>query len=177
MDRPAWGRNKYMLYGLGETIRELTSNEEMRAKLEESKVLSLWAQVVGPAISDNAAPEKIKNGILYIKTKSPAWAQELKVLDSKIKKQINALLGSHTVHEIRFIHGPLIIKDNNQDNNEDSPDISSIKLTQNDLEHTEELVGGLEPAELQERVLRLLVKNKKLERWRQKQLALREHGR
>ncbi|MHB8842175.1 MAG: DciA family protein [Candidatus Aquicultor sp.] len=165
------------MYGLGETIRELTSNEEIRAKFEESKVLSVWTQVVGPAISENAAPEKIKHGILYIKTKSPAWAQELKVLDAQIIKQINALLGSHTVHEMRFIHGPLASRYDKEDTNEGAPDIGSIRLTQNDLEHIEELVGEIEPPEMKDRVLRLMVKNKKLEKWRKCKLASPDQGR
>ncbi len=165
------------MYGLGETIRELTSNEEVRSKLEESKVFSVWTQVVGPAISENAAPEKIKFGVLYIKTKSPAWAQELKVLDAQIIKQINALLGSHTVREMRFIHGPLTPRCDQEDINEGAPDIGSIRLTQNDLERIEELAGEIEPPEMKERVLRLMVKNKKLEKWRKNNLGASDQGR
>jgi hypothetical protein len=155
------------MYGLGETFHEITSNGVVRARLEEARVLSIWREVAGPAISENAAPEKIKNGILYIRTKSPAWAQELKVLDAQIKKQINGLLGFQAVLEIRFTHGSVTTREPEEEGvEEDAPDIDPIQLTESELEHAEELAYEIEVDELKEQVMRLLIKSKKLDKWR-----------
>lgn len=163
------------LYSLGETFFEAAADEIIKTKLEESKIFKIWPSVVGPAISENAVPEKIKNGTLYIKTKSPAWAQELKVLDSHIKKQINEHAGSLLVREVRFTHGPVNTRDIIEDeSDEGAPEIGPIKLSQSDIQYIEELVANIEVAELQERMLRLLIKNKKLEIWRKQHGVIQE---
>lgn len=88
---------------LGHAFLEISNEKGLNRGLNEARALSVWQEVVGLNIKNNTKPQKIKNGILFVSTKSPAWAQELKNLEENIKKNINAHLKKHVVKEIRFL--------------------------------------------------------------------------
>ncbi|MDI6715475.1 MAG: DUF721 domain-containing protein [Actinomycetota bacterium] len=92
------------MYRLSETIEELSKKKAIGIDFRDVKAILAWDKAVGQAIAENTEPVKIIRGILYVKTKSPAWAQELKALSSDIISKLNKEVGKGVIKEIRLFH-------------------------------------------------------------------------
>ncbi len=71
--------------------------------IAQQQALNLWAEVVGSSIARNTTPEKVEHGVLYIRTKSSAWRQELQLRKQEIIQQLNAAVQHSAIKDIRFI--------------------------------------------------------------------------
>ena len=56
-------------------------------------------------VANNAQPEKIRNGTLFIKVSSPVWMQQLQYMKEMIAEKLNQRLGSQVVKNIFFVVG------------------------------------------------------------------------
>jgi len=71
--------------------------------IAQQQALNLWPEVVGSSIARNTKPEKVEHGVLYIKTKSSTWRQELQLRKRDIIEQLNAAVEHSAIKDIRFI--------------------------------------------------------------------------
>lgn len=69
-------------------------------------VWARWTDIVGAAVAANAEPTSLRDGVLRIRTTTPAWATELTYLGGEIKARANALVGTEVVREVRVWTGP-----------------------------------------------------------------------
>jgi hypothetical protein len=66
-----------------------------------------WPGIVGPILSGNTAPVKLRNGILTVLVRNHSWAQELQLQKPVLIRRIAAVLGEERIRDIRFVTGPL----------------------------------------------------------------------
>lgn len=88
---------------LREVIEELISAYHIEDKLNQSKVIGLWDQVVGKMIARDTTHLYIKNRILYVKLNSPALREELGYARSKLVKSLNKAAGGDVIIDIAFV--------------------------------------------------------------------------
>lgn len=88
---------------LREVIEELISAYHIEDKLNQSKVIGLWDQVVGKMIARDTTHLYIKNRILYVKLNSPALREELGYARSKLVKSLNKAAGGEVIIDIAFV--------------------------------------------------------------------------
>jgi hypothetical protein len=88
---------------LEEVIADLVSSLGIKRRIEGYSIIRLWSEVVGDRIAENAQPKEVKNGTLFVSTVSPAWAQELTFLRSRLREQLNRRAGKNVVRDIRFL--------------------------------------------------------------------------
>ena len=69
----------------------------------QQKALEVWEEVVGKKISENTEALSVKHGVLYIKTHSSAWAQELQLKKKKIKLKKNKKIKKKIIKDLRFM--------------------------------------------------------------------------
>ena len=67
------------------------------------RAITLWPKAVGKEISSVTEATDLKKGVLFIKTESPAWRNELIFHKEEITKKINNLLKNKTIKVIKFI--------------------------------------------------------------------------
>ncbi len=60
-----------------------------------------WADIVGNTIANESNPEYIKNKILYISCKNPAFKQEIFFLKSRIIERINNTVSDNLIEDIK----------------------------------------------------------------------------
>lgn len=155
------------MHSLGDALNELGSSGSIKVKLTEAKVLNCWGEVVGEAVQKNACPQRIVNGILFVKTKSPSWAQELKVLDNKIKSKINEMIGSAVVKDIRFVCDRNFIKiEDETERKGGSLNLAGIELNREEESNISEIISEINEDSLKEELQKLIVMNKKLNKLR-----------
>ena len=76
------------------------------AAVGTGKVWAHWSEIVGDTIADHAEPTSLKEGVLRIRTDSPAWATELGYRGAQIARRANEVAGSEVVKEVRVWTGP-----------------------------------------------------------------------
>ena len=85
-----------------EALEQTISRLGLKKGLQENGAVACWEEVVGEKIAAKSHPLKITAGVLYIKTSSPAWSQQLSLMAEELKQKINDYLGQPTVKQIRF---------------------------------------------------------------------------
>lgn len=73
--------------------------------IRDGRIALLWEETVTPEIAKQTEAVKVRNRVLYIKTKSPVWAQELNLLKIELMERINQRAGFSAVRDIRFKAG------------------------------------------------------------------------
>jgi predicted nucleic acid-binding Zn ribbon protein len=90
---------------LGEVLDKSLKRLDPSGRLDDYGVWPIWNETVGPTIARNAQPEKIRNGILFVKVTSPVWMHELQYMKEMIADKLNQKLRAKTVENIFFVVG------------------------------------------------------------------------
>jgi Dna[CI] antecedent, DciA len=68
------------------------------------KLASVWADVVGAEVAENARPVQLRDGRLVVTTSSSAWAQTLQLMSPMVVAGLNERLGEGLVEKAVFRH-------------------------------------------------------------------------
>jgi hypothetical protein len=90
---------------LGAVLDQSLKRLDLGARLDEYGVWPIWNDIVGTTVANNAQPEKIRNGTLFIKVSSPVWMQQLQYMKEMMADKLNQRLGSTVVKNIFFVVG------------------------------------------------------------------------
>lgn len=90
---------------LGSVLEQSLKRLDLGTRLDEYGVWPIWNDIVGTTVANNAQPEKIRNGTLFIKVSSPVWMQQLQYMKEMIAEKLNQRLGSTVVKNIFFVVG------------------------------------------------------------------------
>ncbi len=85
---------------------QLERSPEWHAQAQFRKILAVWPQVVGPAVSQHSRPTGIRQGILQVAVSSAAWSQTLTLERRFILQKLHPhLLNTDGVSDLRFSPG------------------------------------------------------------------------
>ncbi len=87
---------------LKDAISAFLKDNNLEAKLEETRVINSWEEVVGKLIARHTDQMQIKDRVLYIKVDSAALREELSYQRSKLVKSLNKTAGVEAIDDIRF---------------------------------------------------------------------------
>ena len=110
------GKKDTSLDRLGAVLDQSLKRFDLTARLGEYGVWPIWNDVVGRTIANNAQPEKIRNGTLFVKVSSPVWMQQLQFMKEMIVEKLNQRLKGEVVKTIFFMVGRI-----------DAPEIESAE--------------------------------------------------
>ncbi|MDH7602592.1 MAG: DUF721 domain-containing protein [Armatimonadota bacterium] len=86
----------------GSVLAETLSKLGLRRRLKERELLLQWPAVVGSHIAASTRAERIADGVLLVKCKSSAWANELSLHKGEIIGRLNQVAGEALIKDIRF---------------------------------------------------------------------------
>ena len=92
---------------IGALLEHSLKRLDLATRLEDYAIWPIWNDVVGNTIAQNAQPEKIRNGTLFVKVSSPVWMQQLQFLKDMIVGKLNHRLKAARVKNIFFMVGRL----------------------------------------------------------------------
>ena len=69
----------------------------------KAAVVNMWSKIAGKEISNVTEATHIEKGVLFVKTATPVWRNELMFKKKEIKDKINNKLSKTTIKDIRFI--------------------------------------------------------------------------
>jgi|TARA_Y100000294_G_scaffold156035_1_gene156690 predicted nucleic acid-binding Zn ribbon protein len=86
------------------TILERTLNKSGTDEIvNNGRAINLWSKAAGKEISMATEATHLEKGIMFVKTESPAWRNELLFRKKEIIKKLNDHLKKTIVRDIRFI--------------------------------------------------------------------------
>ncbi len=85
-----------------EALEGLFGSMESGAKVRESLALAYWAGAVGPQAAAATEAETVRDGILFVRTKSSVWSHELTFLKPHILAELNRRIGRPIIKEIIY---------------------------------------------------------------------------
>ncbi|OGP68325.1 MAG: hypothetical protein A2W27_11445 [Deltaproteobacteria bacterium RBG_16_44_11] len=107
---------KIRLHHISEILLSLLKKRGLASKIEENALLQLWPKVVGPQIIMHTKADAVRNGILFVKTISSVWVQQLHFMKEEIRQKLNQLAGKDVVKDIRFLVGHKLAQTKAEDN-------------------------------------------------------------
>jgi predicted nucleic acid-binding Zn ribbon protein len=86
---------------LGESVETLLKNHQLGSTNELVEVINLWPSLVGDRMSGHATPIKIEADELIVAVDHPAWATELRLMNSKVTKQLKEKLETTSINRLK----------------------------------------------------------------------------
>ncbi len=87
---------------IGDAIEGLLGGLNSGTKLRESLAMAYWERAVGPQAAAASEPESVRDGVMFVRTKSAVWSQELKLMQMHILKDLNGRIGRPVIKDIIF---------------------------------------------------------------------------
>ena len=138
-------------------------------RIKEYTCVQLWDEIVGEQVAGAAQPEFIRDGKMFVITKSPVWANELNLYKPDIISRLNRRVGSAVVKDIIFKAGRLPKKKRISDEETSKkPNIEGIQLTDEELKKVEETVKAA-GEDMSEDLEKLLTTSIRLDKWKRAQ--------
>lgn len=128
---------------------------------DEYKVFSAWAKSDLDSIKIKASPDRFFNGVLFLKVKDSAWAQQITMLRPQIISNINRVLGQTLVNDLKVRTGQRDEPEQKESKKRERtcPECSAIHRGSND---TCEVCLRKNKQELELKLCKLIDKNPKL---------------
>jgi predicted nucleic acid-binding Zn ribbon protein len=91
---------------LGELLESPARRVGIESGVLVGRVWQFWPDIVGADIAAHAEPTSLRQGVLRVRTDSPAWATELAYLADELRVLVNGSVGHELVTEVRVWSGP-----------------------------------------------------------------------
>lgn len=85
---------------IGEALQAMLQEYKLKARYDETRVKSLWAQLMGKTIATYTGEIYVRKNTLYLTILSAPLKQELSFAKDKIKDLINQEMGENYVKEV-----------------------------------------------------------------------------
>jgi predicted nucleic acid-binding Zn ribbon protein len=86
---------------------ELLSRLDSQGSFEIVRLLRVWPEVVGEAISRRTEVSGIKFHTAVVRVSGAMWIQELNLMKPQILERLSGALGDDVVRDVRFVQGRL----------------------------------------------------------------------
>jgi predicted nucleic acid-binding Zn ribbon protein len=85
---------------LQEAMQAMLRQYKLSARLNESRIKSLWSEVMGKTIATYTTEIEVRKNILYLTILSAPLRQELSYAKDQIKNRLNEELGEEFIQEV-----------------------------------------------------------------------------
>lgn len=102
-------KRKYQknLQKLGDVLQKTLKNLNISRDFTDQNILNAWNKAVGPQISAQTHPDRLKKNTLFVKVSNSIWMHQLQFMKSDIIDKTNRILGKEIIKNIYFSVGML----------------------------------------------------------------------
>jgi len=143
-----------MNFNVSAAVKEALHRCNLTTKMKGYAVWGVWDQAVGETVAQQAQPSFVRGGTLFVKCSSSAWMQQLQFMKGTICKELNRLLGTEVVKELRFQMGMI----DRPPRGDSSAADQEVVLDDVERERIDEALRPLPDPEMKEIVRRIMVK-------------------
>lgn len=92
---------------LSDALDAVRARPGWAARLEGARIHERWVEIAGEQIARHAEPVRLAGGVLVVRASSPAWAEQVRYLASRLSQRANEVLGPGSVRQVTVTTGPL----------------------------------------------------------------------
>jgi predicted nucleic acid-binding Zn ribbon protein len=142
---------------------------ESRKRVRESLALAHWPRVVGAHAAAATEAETVRDGILFVRTRSSSWSHELTLHKERILHLLNEALGEPLIREIVFRARGLAPKSAPPATDPTPEELQAVVLEppeEEELEARLRALGLLEDERVRDLLTNRLVRQARLRHWK-----------
>lgn len=147
-----------MNFNVSTAVKGALRRLNLDTKMRGYAVWGVWDQAVGETVAQQAQPNFVRGGILFVRCSSSAWMQQLHFMKVTIREELNRLLGKEVIKDIRFQMGTI----SRPSHDEASVKDQEVALDDAERERIDEALRPLQDAETREIVRRIMIKGASL---------------
>ena len=83
-------------------LHNVVGGMDSSTKIQESLALAYWPRAVGVQGAAATEVDVVRDGVLFVRTKSSVWSHELTLHKPKLLQNLNRMLGGKVLHDIIF---------------------------------------------------------------------------
>lgn len=156
---------------VSDALQSVLGSLTSATKVRESMAFAYWARVVGPQAAAASTPESVREGVLFVHTKSAVWSQELTFMKATILKELNRHIGRPVLREIVFrAQGvPLVEVLPETPNAPTEEELAGVRLSAEDKKNLRQELARIvtiRDEKLREAVHQRIVRDRRLRVWR-----------
>jgi len=87
---------------LSDILKECTKGSRFDQKLQETRLIENWGELLGPMIKNSTRKIFISNRVLFIYLESPIIRNELFMMRTQIQDALNKSVGENVIDNIVF---------------------------------------------------------------------------
>src|ERR1051326_9598131 len=85
---------------IADALQHAIARMDSAGQVRQSMALAYWPRVVGPQAAAATQVETVRDGVLFVRTRSSVWSHELTLHKTRILLELNRMLGGAIIHEI-----------------------------------------------------------------------------
>lgn len=147
-------KRKYQknLQKLGDVLQKTLKHLNISRDFMNQNILNAWNKAVGPQISAQTHPDRLKKNTLFVKVSNSIWMHQLQFMKSDIIDKTNNVLGKEIIKNIYFSVGML------PKNKENFIFPEHFSLNERDSKMISESVASVSDEELSDILKRVMTK-------------------
>ncbi len=83
-------------------LQNVIGGMDSAGQIHESLALAYWARAVGAQAAAATEADAVRDGVLFVRTKSSVWSHELTLHKARLLQNLNRMLGGKVITEIVF---------------------------------------------------------------------------
>jgi predicted nucleic acid-binding Zn ribbon protein len=87
---------------IGSILETTLKGLEVDGQIRAYSLWGAWKEIVGEPIAQQAQPQAIRNGILFVTVSHSTWVQQLQFLKTMLLDKINTYFGEPLIKDMRF---------------------------------------------------------------------------
>jgi predicted nucleic acid-binding Zn ribbon protein len=88
---------------LADALSAYLKRSGLRERVEQSEVVALWPELVGPRIARVTAAQRVSgDGVLFVDAETSGWVSELSLLEPELLRAVNGAGRTKPIRKIRF---------------------------------------------------------------------------
>jgi len=143
------------------TIGDILGSLPVKERVKEYSLWQVWDKLAGEAVSRHCRPERLKDGILFLKVDSPVWMQQLQFMKYMILDKVNDHMKDNAVQDIRFRIGKI-----EQSRKANWKPWKEISLPHELVFRIEKELSSVRDPELKDIIKKLRLKQAQINTWR-----------
>lgn len=138
-------------------------------RLRESVAIALWGRAVGPQAAAATVAEEIRDGVLFVRTRSSVWSHELSLHKARLLSTLNSMLGAHLVKDVVFRARGVTAPPEQEPEFPSLQELESVELEpaeQEELDSHLDAITGMPDAKIRKSLASRLAQDAGLRHWR-----------
>jgi predicted nucleic acid-binding Zn ribbon protein len=89
-------------FNVKSAVKDALRRLKLDGRMQAYAAWGVWNKAVGDAVAQQAQPAFVRGGTLFVNCTASAWLQQLQFMKAQIQDELNRLIGSEIIKDIRF---------------------------------------------------------------------------